>query len=151
LRRFATIILAASLPPGAFAAGLSGTWRAEFDSPVGRQKYVFTLQVEGNAITGRADGEFLNESHATTLAEGRLEERFQTLFQEAETNDKFRVPFYMAQGETDIALRNGQSVMAVLNRHGLRNFWVLSSGGHEWANWRRYLHQTAQIMFPDDK
>ena len=35
------------------------------------------------------------------------------------------------------------------NQYGLRNFWVLSSGGHEWANWRRYLHQTAQIMFPD--
>ena len=21
-------------------------------------------------------------------------------------------------------------------------------GGHDWNNWRRYLHQTAQIMFP---
>jgi enterochelin esterase family protein len=79
----------------------------------------------------------------------KFEERFQTLFKDAETNNKFRVPFYMAQGETDIALRNGQSVMAVINKFGLRNFWVLSSGGHEWANWRRYLHQTAQIMFPD--
>ena len=38
---------------------------------------------------------------------------------------------------------------ALFNRYGLRNFWVLSTGGHEWANWRRYLHQTAQIMFPD--
>lgn len=39
--------------------------------------------------------------------------------------------------------------MALFNQNGIRNFWVLSSGGHEWANWRRYLHQTAQIMFPD--
>src|SRR5207245_176847 len=64
------------------------------------------------------------------------------------TNDELlRVPFYMAEGETDIALRNGQRTMAVINKYGVRNFWVLSSGGHEWSNWRRYLHQTAQIMF----
>ena len=53
--------------------------------------------------------------------------------------------------ETDIALRNGQNTMSVINRYGVRNFWVLSSGGHDWANWRRYLHQTAQIMFPDGR
>jgi len=23
--------------------------------------------------------------------------------------------------------------------------------GHEWLNWRRYLYQTAQIMFPEDR
>ncbi len=56
----------------------------------------------------------------------------------------------MAQGETDIALRNGQNTLAILNKYGVRNFWVLSSGGHEWMNWRRYLYQTAQIMFPDN-
>jgi predicted esterase len=67
----------------------------------------------------------------------------------AKTNDLFRVPYYMAAGETDIALNNGQKVMALFNQYGMRNFWVLSSGGHEWPNWRRYLHQTAQIMFPD--
>jgi enterochelin esterase-like enzyme len=79
----------------------------------------------------------------------RFEERFGDLLKDPETNSKFRVPFYMAQGETDIALRNGQGNMAIVNKYGLRNFWVLSTGGHEWANWRRYLWQTAQIMFPD--
>lgn len=64
-------------------------------------------------------------------------------------NDQFRVPLYMAAGETDIALNNGQKDLALFNQYGVRNFWVLSTGGHEWANWRRYLHQTAQIMFPD--
>lgn len=78
-----------------------------------------------------------------------FEENYQELFRDPKTNDLFRVPFYMAQGETDIALKNGQAVMAVINKYGIRNFWILSSGGHEWANWRRYLHQTAQIMFPD--
>jgi enterochelin esterase-like enzyme len=79
----------------------------------------------------------------------QFEERFQTLFEDAETNNKFRVPFCMAQGGTDIALRNGQSVMAIISKYGLRNFRVLRSGGHEWANWRRYLHQAAQVMVPD--
>jgi enterochelin esterase-like enzyme len=81
-----------------------------------------------------------------------FEESFRTVLGDPKTNEELlRVPFYMAQGETDIALKNGQAVMAVINKHGVRNFWVLSTGGHEWANWRRYLHQTAQVMFPEDR
>jgi enterochelin esterase family protein len=77
-----------------------------------------------------------------------FEERFKAVLTDPKTNEELlRVPLYMAQGETDIALRNGQNTWAVINRHGVRNFWVLSSGGHDWNNWRRYLHQTAQIMF----
>ena len=57
----------------------------------------------------------------------------------------------MAAGETDIALFNSQKTLAILNKYAIRNFWVLSSGGHDWANWRRYLYQTAQIMFPEDR
>jgi enterochelin esterase family protein len=81
-----------------------------------------------------------------------FEENFKAVLGDPRTNEELlRVPFYMAQGETDIALKNGQAVMAVINKYGVRNFWVLSTGGHEWANWRRYLHQTAQIMFPEDR
>ncbi|MGJ5815938.1 alpha/beta hydrolase [Paludibaculum fermentans] len=79
----------------------------------------------------------------------QFEENFSSVLKDPGTNDLFRVPYYMAAGETDIALKNGMKVMALFNQNGIRNFWVLSSGGHEWANWRRYLHQTAQIMFPD--
>lgn len=78
-----------------------------------------------------------------------FDENFASLLKDPKTNDLLRVPFYMAAGETDIALRNGQKVLALLNQYGVRNFWVLSTGGHEWANWRRYLYQSAQIMFPD--
>jgi enterochelin esterase-like enzyme len=60
----------------------------------------------------------------------------------------FRVPLSMAAGETDIALKNGQKDRALFSQYGLRHFWVLSTGGHEWANWRYYLYQTAQIRFP---
>ena len=78
-----------------------------------------------------------------------FDENFAALLKDPKTNDLFRVPFYMAAGETDIALNNGQRDLALFNQYGVRNFWVLSTGGHEWANWRRYLYQTAQIMFPD--
>ena len=50
---------------------------------------------------------------------------------------------------TDFALKNGQAVMSVINKCGIWNYWVVSSGGHEWVNWRCYLQQAAQIMLPD--
>lgn len=80
-----------------------------------------------------------------------VEENFKSILSDPKTNEVLlRVPLYMAEGETDIALRNGQATLSIFNKYGVRNFWVLSSGGHEWKNWRRYLHQTAQIMFPGD-
>lgn len=79
----------------------------------------------------------------------QFENNFQAILIDKNTNDLFRVPLYMAAGETDIALFNGMKDLSIFNRYGIRNFWVLSDGGHEWTNWRRYLYQTAQIMFPD--
>ena len=90
-----------------------------------------------------------SSGHIGPAALKQFDENFAALLKDPGTNGLFRVPYYMAAGETDIALNNGQRVMALFNQNGIRNFWVLSSGGHEWANWRRYLHQTAQIMFPD--
>jgi len=90
-----------------------------------------------------------SSGHTTEAALKKFEENFLPLLKDPGTNDLFRVPLYMAAGETDIALKNGQKDLALFNQHGWRNFWVLSTGGHEWANWRRYLQQTAQIMFPD--
>ena len=72
----------------------------------------------------------------------------ESLLGQTNINAKFTMPIYFAAGETDIALYNSQRTLAVFNNHGVRNFWVLSSNGHEWLNWRRYLYQTAQIMFP---
>ena len=90
-----------------------------------------------------------SSGHTTEETQKAFEVNFQTLLKDPNTNNLFRVPFYMAAGETDIALKNGMKNLAVINNYGIRNFWVLSTGGHEWPNWRRYLHQTAQIMFPD--
>jgi len=80
-----------------------------------------------------------------------FQENIKPLLTQPNINDRFRMPIYFAAGETDIALFNSQRTLAVFNNHGVRSFWVLSSHGHEWLNWRRYLHQTAQIMFPEDR
>jgi len=90
-----------------------------------------------------------SSGHVSPETLREFEENFTPLLKDPKTNDRFRVPFYMAAGETDIALNNGQKDLALFNQYGIRTFWVLSTGGHEWQNWRRYLHQTAQIMFPD--
>ena len=80
-----------------------------------------------------------------------FQENIEPLLSQTNINDQFHMPIYFAAGETDIALFNSQRTLAVFNNHGVRSFWVLSSNGHEWLNWRRYLYQTLQIMFPEDR
>jgi hypothetical protein len=52
--RFAllALLLASSLP--AAAADLLGRWTAEFDSPIGVQKYIYEFKTTGDALTGQA-------------------------------------------------------------------------------------------------
>jgi len=90
-----------------------------------------------------------SSGHIADAARQKFDELYGSMLKDPGANDLFRVPLYMAAGETDIALHNSQKDLALFNQYGLRTFWVLSTGGHEWANWRRYLYQTAQIMFPD--
>ncbi|AOS44231.1 Carbohydrate acetyl esterase/feruloyl esterase precursor [Lacunisphaera limnophila] len=82
---------------------------------------------------------------------GLFKERIQPLLSDLKINERLRMPIYVAVGETDIAYLNSMKTVAVLAEHGVRHFSVLSSHGHEWLNWRRYLWQTAQIMFPEDR
>jgi enterochelin esterase-like enzyme len=78
-------------------------------------------------------------------------ERIRPLLSDPKINERFRMPLYIAVGETDIAYLNSMKTLAVFAEHGVRTFSVFSSHGHEWLNWRRYLWQTAQIMFPEDR
>ena len=80
-----------------------------------------------------------------------FKENFATLLSQPDLNERLRLPVYFGVGETDIAYLNSMKTLAVFNEHGIRTFSVLSSHGHEWLNWRRYLYQTAQIMFPEDR
>ena len=46
------LLLASALP--AAAAELPGQWTAEFDSPIGVQKYVYEFTKSGDVLTGQA-------------------------------------------------------------------------------------------------
>ncbi len=46
------LLLASALPAG--AADLPGQWTAEFESPIGLQKYVYEFKASGDALTGQA-------------------------------------------------------------------------------------------------
>jgi hypothetical protein len=49
---FLALLMAFALP--ASAADLPGRWTAEFESPIGVQKYVYEFTKSGDAVTGQA-------------------------------------------------------------------------------------------------
>ena len=55
------------------AADLSGTWKSEFDSQIGRQKYTYTLKQDGDKLTGKANSEVNEQKRETELSEGKVE------------------------------------------------------------------------------
>lgn len=66
---FLFVLLSAPL----IAADVSGTWKSEFDSQIGRQKYTYILKQEGDTVTGKANSEINGQKHETDLSEGKVE------------------------------------------------------------------------------
>jgi hypothetical protein len=56
----------------ALAADVTGTWTAEFDSPIGVQKYVYTFKVEGEKLTGKAVAERMGQKDEVALTNGTV-------------------------------------------------------------------------------
>src|SRR5215471_19481386 len=54
------------------AADIGGQWRAEFDTQIGVQKYVFTFQTDGNKLIGKAVSEVNGQKREAELKEGAL-------------------------------------------------------------------------------
>jgi hypothetical protein len=54
----------------AWAADVSGTWTASFDTQVGKQTYTYTLKVEGAALSGTAKSNLVGDS---TLSDGKVD------------------------------------------------------------------------------
>ena len=49
------------------AADIGGQWRAEFDTQIGLQKYVFTFQTDGSKLTGKAVAEVNGQKRETEV------------------------------------------------------------------------------------
>jgi enterochelin esterase-like enzyme len=63
----------AAISIGARAADVTGTWKAEFDTQRGLQKYTFTLKQEGGKVTGKANVEREGEKREAEFKNGKIE------------------------------------------------------------------------------
>src|SRR3954449_5096171 len=67
------LITFAILSLSALAADVTGTWKAEFNTQRGLQKYTFTLKQDGTSVTGKANVERDGEKREAELKEGKVE------------------------------------------------------------------------------
>jgi hypothetical protein len=54
------------------APSATGKWRAEFDTQIGKQKYLFTLKADGTNVTGKANAEIGDQKIETPLSDGKI-------------------------------------------------------------------------------
>lgn len=66
------VCVVAQLVTTVWAADVSGQWRAEFESPRGLQKYLFTFQIDGEKLTGKAASEVGDRKREADLLEGKI-------------------------------------------------------------------------------
>ena len=69
---FGVIGLRASI---ASTVDVAGRWRAEFDTQISVQKYLFTFQTDGNKLTGKAAVEVGDQKREAEFAEGKITSR----------------------------------------------------------------------------
>jgi len=63
-------VIAVAMAAAAFAADVTGTWTATFDTQVGVQKYTYTFKVDGKKLTGKAKSELAGTE--SEIAEGTV-------------------------------------------------------------------------------
>src|SRR5688572_27752849 len=68
-----TLLILALFSLSALAADVTGTWKAEFDTQRGLQKYTFALKQDGTSVTGKANVERDGEKREAELKEGKVE------------------------------------------------------------------------------
>jgi acetyl esterase/lipase len=67
-----TFLTLAAGPLSLLAADVTGTWKSEFDSQIGNQKYTYTFKQDGTNLTGEANSEINGQKHEAELKEGRV-------------------------------------------------------------------------------
>ena len=63
----------AILPLAALAADFTGTWKSEFDSQIGFQKYTFTFKQDGTNLTGKANSDINDRKREAELKVGKVD------------------------------------------------------------------------------
>jgi enterochelin esterase-like enzyme len=79
---------------------------------------------------------------------GDFEQRNAAFFADsAATNRQLRL-FYIAAGNNDLTVTDGpRKLSALLTQRGIKHEFNETGGGHNWINWRLYLHDFAQKLF----
>ena len=73
MNKLLTVLVLLSLSVRSVAAqgsNVAGKWKAEFDTPIGMQKYLFTLEQVGATLKGAANADVTGQKHA--LQDGRV-------------------------------------------------------------------------------
>jgi enterochelin esterase-like enzyme len=68
-----TLLTLAVASLSALAADITGTWKAEFETQRGQQKYTFNLKQDGANVTGKASVEREGEKREAEFKEGKVE------------------------------------------------------------------------------
>jgi acetyl esterase/lipase len=68
-----TLLILVALSLSLLAADVTGTWKSEFDSQIGNQKYTFTFKQDGTNLTGEANSEINGQKHEAELKDGRVD------------------------------------------------------------------------------
>ena len=66
------LVALAALPLSLLAADVTGTWKADFETQRGLQKYTFTLKQDGASVTGKAKVELTDTNRESELKEGKI-------------------------------------------------------------------------------
>ncbi len=69
-RIWLSAVIVAAMAASAFAADVTGTWTAAFDTQVGAQQYTYTFKVDGNKLTGTAKSQLAGAE--TPITEGMV-------------------------------------------------------------------------------
>ena len=55
-----------------WAGDVTGKWKSEFDTQIGKQKYRYDFKVDGDKLTGRAVGDIAGEKSDTEISQGKI-------------------------------------------------------------------------------
>ena len=72
MKALLVLLATAAVQVSASAADLSGTWKSEFDTQIGIQKYTFTLKQEGSSLAGKANLQIAGEKYESKLKDGKV-------------------------------------------------------------------------------
>ena len=100
----------------ALAADVTGTWKAEFQTQRGLQKYTFNLKQDGTSLTGKASVEREGEKREVEFKDGKAEGDTVTFVELLKVQDReINITFTgkVADGDIQFTRRPPPSAMAV--------------------------------------